>query len=124
MKARKGDLILVERVSRDYVIGKEAREYRAYEYGVVASATRDGVVKTWRAVGYGDELVSEGTAPIRPGVNYWTYPAKQIDIDGVLRAAKAHHWPGRPGRPKPFDSRAAAARAALPFRRRPLAATR
>jgi hypothetical protein len=60
-KTRKGDLILIERLDRDYYTdGRGVVERTSYVFGVVASATRDGVAKTCRLVGYGDELVSSG----------------------------------------------------------------
>jgi hypothetical protein len=107
-KARKGDLVLVERIDRDYVIGQGAVEYTTYNVGVVASATRDGIAKTWRRVGWGSALISGGHAePLQNSrlvSRYWVMPAKRIDVEAALRAAKAHHWPGHPGQPKAFDS--------------------
>jgi hypothetical protein len=103
VKARKGDLIVVERAERSYVIGQPSTETTTYHVGIVHSATREGDVKTWCALGYGDELVS----PYGQTVKYarrWVMPAKEIDVDAALRAAKAHHWEGHPGQPKPFDS--------------------
>jgi hypothetical protein len=102
-KARKGDLIVVERVSRSYVIGAPSVETTDYAVGVVASATRDGDVKTWRALGYGDALLSD----YAQGVKYarrWVVSSKEIDVEAALRGAKANHWPGHPGQPRPFDS--------------------
>lgn len=128
-KARKGDLILVETVSRNYYSHAAYEEAKAagrtlpttttkYEFGVVDSATREGFVKTWRAVGYGDALTSDGytqkivTYPIE---RWWVMTAKTIDVEGVLRAAKAHHWPGHPGQPKAFDTLDEAKQVAKPF---------
>lgn len=117
-KARKGDLILVERVSHNHWSLAAYEEARAagrtlpdtetdYTFGVVASATRDGVAKTWHSVGWGDELVSTGYAqPVASRLvnRYWIQPAKQVDVEAVLRAAKAHHWPNHPGQPRAFDT--------------------
>lgn len=118
-KARKGDLVLVEQVSRNYWSVAAVQEAKAagrklpetetsYQFGVVDSATRDGVIKTWREVGYGDDLLTGGRAlpflTFDSFVRCWVLSAKKVDVDAVLRAAKAHHWPGHPGQPKPFDS--------------------
>jgi hypothetical protein len=113
-KARKGDLILVERVSRNcYSLAAYAEAKAAgrtlpdvetdYQFGVVASATRDGQVKTWRSIGWGDELLNASDQPIRYD-RRWVKSAKCVDVTGVLVAAKAHHWPGHPGQPMPFDT--------------------
>jgi hypothetical protein len=118
IKGRKGDLILIERVNHNHwslaaredakAVGRTLMEVETtYEFGVVASATRDGQPKTWHSVGWGDELVSTGYAqPVMSRLvnRYWIQPAKQVDVEGVLRAAKAHHYPNHPGQPKPFDS--------------------
>lgn len=123
---RKGDLILVETVSRDSYSSAARREAKEagrelvterteYTYGVVASATRDGAVKTYRAVGYGEELVSTYARPLSAGNRCWTMSAKEIDVMGVMGAAKAHHWDGHPNQPKPFSSLADAQAAARPF---------
>ncbi len=102
-KARKGDLVLVERVTRDFVIGQGSQQRTAYDFGLVASATREGVVKTFRAVGWGDSLLSESAEPIRHA-RCWVMYAKTVDVNGVLVAAKAHHWEGHPGQAKAFDT--------------------
>lgn len=116
MKARKGDLVLVERTERSYAIGQPTTERTTYTFGVVHSATREGVVKTWSPVGYGDQLVSDYGQQIGRDTAY-VMPKSDIDVTGVLGAAKAHHWPGHPGQPQPFDSLDAAKNAARPFKR-------
>lgn len=101
--ARKGDLVIIEETHRDYIIGEGTRERTSYSVAVVASATRDGRVKTYRGVGWGDELLSTNAVPVRHERCY-VASAGDVDIDATLRAAKAHHWPGHPGQPKAFDS--------------------
>ena len=103
MTARKGDLIVVECVSHSYAVKGPRTVNTTYRVGVVASATRDGQVKTWQANGYGDQLLSGYPQPIRYDHN-WTTSAKEIDVDGALGAAKAHHWEGHPGQPQDFDT--------------------
>lgn len=117
MKARKGDLVLVERTERSYVIGQPTTETTTYMFGVVHSATREGVVKTWSPVGYGDQLLSDYGQQLTRDQRAYVMPKADIDVSGVLGAAKAHHWPGHPGQPMPFDSIDAAKSAALPFKR-------
>jgi len=102
--ARKGDLVLVETVERSYRIGAPSTETTSYSFGLVHSATRDGVVKKWSGVGYGDELVSDVGVKLRPGQRIWVLPKTEIDVAAVLQAAKTHHWPGHPGQPMPFES--------------------
>jgi hypothetical protein len=108
----------VERVDRGhYTDGRGVVERTSYEFGVVASATRDGVAKTWCGVGWGDNLISDGCAqPVASRLvsRYWVLSAKEIDVDGVLRAARAHHWPNHPGQPMPFASLDDAKAAARP----------
>jgi hypothetical protein len=118
IKARKGDLILIERVDHNYYSVAAHEEAKAAgrelpdtettcTFGVVASATRDGQPKTWYSVGWGDELVSTGYAqPVMSRLvnRYWVQPAKQVDVEAVLHAAKAHHYPNHPGQPKPYDT--------------------
>ena len=104
MKARKGDLVLVEITQRSYVIGRPSEESTTFHFGVVHSATRDGLIKTWSSVGYGDELVSDYGRKLNRGERAYVMPKASIDVDAVLRAAKDHHWPGHPGQPMPFDS--------------------
>jgi hypothetical protein len=109
-KARKGDLVLVEIVlDRDFT--KTTTEYR---FGIVASATREGLVKTWYSVGWGDELVSDSEQPIG-FQNRLVASQKDVDVNGVIKAAKAHHWPGHPHQPKAFDSLSEAQAIAKPF---------
>jgi hypothetical protein len=95
-------------------------ERTSYVFGVVASATRDGVAKTCRSVVYGDDLIAGGYAQqvnSRLVSRFWVLSANDVDVAGVLRAAKAHHWTGHPGQPMPFDSLDEAKAAARPYLR-------
>lgn len=116
MEARKGDLVLVERTQRTYVIGQPTEERTTYHFGVVHSATRDGQVKTWSSLGYGDQLVSEYGQKLSTGERTYVLPQAEIDVTAALTAAKAHHWPGHPGQPMPFDSLEEARDTVRPFR--------
>jgi hypothetical protein len=113
-KARKGDLILVERVTRNHYSVAAYAEAKAagrtlldvettYEFGVVTSATREGDVKSWQAVGWGDELLGSAQ-PIRNS-RRWVMPAKNIDVERLIAWVKsAHHYPDHPGQPMPFST--------------------
>jgi len=124
-KARKGDLILVEQVTANFYSVAAHAEAKAagrtlpavtteYQFGAVASATREGEVKTWRAVGWGEALLSGHAEPIRYA-RRWVMTAKQIDVTGALIAAKGHHYAGHPGQPKPFGTYAEARECVRPF---------
>lgn len=114
-KARKGDLILVKKISSiSYSVAAvaEARDAgRAlptasadFWFGIVASATRDGLVKTWTRINWGETLDMTGHAEKIGNCGHWTLPAKVVDVTAVLTAAQAHHWPGHPGQPQAFAS--------------------
>lgn len=103
--ARKGDLILVETVNSTYVIGQGRSESTEYRFGVVGSATRDGAVKTWLGLAYGEsDLLADYAVPIRYA-RHWTGSAKDVDVEAVLRDAKAHHWPNHPGQPMAYATK-------------------
>lgn len=115
MTARKGDLIVVECVSHSYAVKGPRTVNTTYRVGVVDSASRTGTVKTWRAVGYGDQLLSS----YAQGVKYdkhWVMSEKDVDVDGALGAAKAHHWEGHPGQPQDFDTLDEVRAALRPFK--------
>lgn len=114
--ARKGDLVLVEDVSHDYVAGVGRSERVSYQFGVVASATRDGLVKSFRSIGWGDDLLSESAELLRGRRCVVASRSDLTSVEGVLVSAKAHHWPGHPGQPMPFDSVEDARDVVRPFR--------
>jgi hypothetical protein len=124
-RARKGDLIIVETISRNaYSVAAEreardagrelARTVTSYGIGVVASASREGVVKAWSPVGWGGKLIGPDGDPLR-GRRCWSLSSQEVDVAGALTAAKAHHWPGHPGQPKDFDTLAEAREVIRPF---------
>lgn len=125
-KARKGDLILVEETTRNYYSVATYAEAKAagqtlpesettYQFGVVASATKEGEVKAWSQLAWGDELINASSSRPIGHSRRWVMSAKTIDVAGVLTAAKSHHYPGHPGQPKPFSSFDEAKRLAQPF---------
>lgn len=117
MKARKGDLVLVERTEHVYYTDKPSTDRTTYEFGMVHSATREGVVKTWSSLGYGEQLVSEYGRPLTRHEKAYMMPKAEIDVEAVLWAAKAHHWPGHETQPMPFDSFETAREIARPHRK-------
>jgi hypothetical protein len=109
--------VLVERTERTYGIGIPSTERTTYEFGMVASATRDGVLKSWFRIGYGDQIVSEYQSILtREERAAYVLSQSEIDVSAVLTAAKSHHWPDHPGQPMPFDSVEEAREIARPFR--------
>lgn len=97
-RARKGDLILVERTDRDYSAGTGAGVERiSFHYGRVASADRDGVAKTYEDA-YGGNPV-----PIKPTDRVRVMSAENVDVDAVMEASRRHTYPGTE-QAKPFDS--------------------
>ena len=123
--ARKGDLILVEYRSRPHYTARVLVEAKArgrtlpdvqteYVFGMVASTTRDGEVRTWRETGFGDQLLMTAAQQIGRD-RHWVLSAKMIDVAAALTAAKAHHWPGHPGQPQSFETFEQAHQAVLPL---------
>jgi hypothetical protein len=115
MKARKGDLVAVQRTTRDYVTGQGSTERAEVQLAMVESVDRNGVVKSYRTVGWGDELVSDTAQKVDP-VREKTLAVSQdrVDVRAALEAAKRHTWPNST-QPKAFDSFEEAARVAKQF---------
>jgi len=115
MEARKGDLILIERKEIISSLTEPRRERVTYEFGMVASATRDGVVKSWHMLQWGEGVISPNDVVLPRHARMWVMPKKGIDVLGALAAAKAHHWDGHPNQPKPFDTFEDARECVRPF---------
>lgn len=116
--ARKGDLALIERQAVTYST-TEGRQVRTeYVFAVVASATREGVVKTYTQAG-SDCAQSMGRFYVERCFveRCFVMPAADIDVAAVIEAAKAHHWPGHPGQPMAFESIEVAREIARPFKK-------
>lgn len=104
LKAKKGDLVVIERTIRDYVAGQRGITERTdYVFGVVDKVNRDGVVQTYRTPGYGDELISANPMPVMPREKARVLSAQTVDVAAVLAAAKAHTYPNS-DTPMPFKS--------------------
>lgn len=108
--ARKGDLAIVERTSRSYVIGKPTEERTEVHVGVVTSTDKDG-----RITGYSTS--ADGSYPqkvdnVREKV--LKLEAERVDVPAAIEAAKQNEWsPGKPG--KPLDSVEHAKEVVKPF---------
>lgn len=103
MKAKRGDSVAIVSETRDYVIGQGSSTATRVELGQVTSITRDGAVKAFRSLGWSDS----SARPIERVVGFRQaiiIPATQIAPDDVQSVAKAHHWPGHPNQPRPFES--------------------
>lgn len=96
--AKKGDLVLVKRTTRDFVIGKESTERTDYTYGVVGQVDKNGIVKT-----YSTNPDGSYPTPVRPGDQTYAANAEQVDVGAVMAAARAHTYPNSTT-PMPFDS--------------------
>lgn len=103
--ARRGDLVVIERVQRDYVIGRGSSECRRFEVYEVAGLFRDGRIKTVRSLAWSDA----SPEPLARMVGFersHVIDARRIDKDAVVKAVQAHRWPGHEDSAliKPFDS--------------------
>lgn len=102
-RAKRGDLVIVAREYRDYIIGQPSREYTTCEVGTVTSITRDGVVKAFRSVHYyGQDGCEESTqlSYLPKPFEALIVPAAKIDVQAALKTAYEHCWPsGHPCMP-------------------------
>src|SRR5690348_7057698 len=99
MKAKRGDLVVIERKTSYVTTSEGYRERVEYEVGIVTSITRDGAVKAFRGRYDSPQAVANTFGFLRSLV----VPATDIDVEPAARAAWANEWrPGYPG--KPFDS--------------------
>jgi hypothetical protein len=100
--AKRGDLVVVESVHTDYVIGKGCKSHSEFTVGVVTNITRDGQIKAVRTVGYRSTVELARMVGFRKA---HMVPKKSIDVDAALGSAAEHTWTGRPGdTPKYFDT--------------------
>jgi hypothetical protein len=105
VKAKRGDLIVIETVQRDYVIGQASTERRLFEVYEVAGLFRDGRVRTVREVAWSGNRAQEveGRRRVLGLVNTYLLPAVGVDKPAVIEAVKAHTYPGS-NIPMPFSS--------------------
>jgi hypothetical protein len=117
MKARRGDVVLIVRTTRDYIIGQAARERTDCSFALVSSITRDGMVKKVRRIAYGSDVLESAPSDLGLHDRVYVLPATDVDVTGLLAAAKAHHWPDHPNQPMPFGGVDEARELARPFRK-------
>jgi hypothetical protein len=96
--AKRGDLVVIQKHNRDYVIGQETREYDTFTVGIVTSVTRDGMVKMFKEAGHVDHVdytgkPDRGQAVSTVGhVRTMIVPAADVDVAGALATAACHVW--------------------------------
>jgi hypothetical protein len=111
MPAKRGDLAVIIIERQDYYIGQASPPARTeVTIHEVTSVTRDGAVKAVRGTWPGSSPVP--VERLARGARILTMSKTAIDVPAALDVARAHHWAGHPGQPRPFDS-LAAVRAAL-----------
>lgn len=105
MTAKRGDLIVIETVRRDYVIGQGSTERRQFEVFEVAGLFRDGRVRTVRSVAWSSNYAQtlEGRQKVIGLVRTYLLPAAGIDKGAAVEAIKAHTYPNS-DTPMPFAS--------------------
>ena len=98
-KARRGDLVVLEKRTSYTTTSEGYHEATVYDVGIVASITRDGIVKAVETR-YG------GSTPLKNmhGIGRtFVVPQGEINVREAAEAAWSNEWrPGYPG--KPFDS--------------------
>jgi hypothetical protein len=96
-RAKRGDLVVVVRKSRDFVIGQGSQERTDIHVGIATSVSREGLVKTYRG-GLIDSATPVGHDQV------YVVSAKEIDVERAYAAAREHAYPGHPDQAMPFDS--------------------
>lgn len=105
LKARRGDLIVVERIERSYTISHGSSERTRYDVMEVAGLFRDGRVRTVRSVAWKDSYTQEieGKRRMLGLVQTYLLPATDIDKEAAIKAVREHTYPNSTT-PMPFDS--------------------
>lgn len=118
VKAKRGDLLVIERTTRDYVIGQETVERRLFEMYEVAGLFRDGRVRSIRSVAWTGSATQdvEGKRRMLGLVTTYLLPAANVDKEAVTKAVQAHTYPNS-STPMPFDSIDELRALVKPFRR-------
>ncbi|HLL69096.1 MAG TPA: hypothetical protein VK453_25775 [Micromonosporaceae bacterium] len=102
--ARRGDLVVIERVEHDCTIGRDYKATLQFDVMVVSNIFRDGRIKAVRRVNDNNDDPGQ---PIDRMVGFsygYLIAAASVDKAAVIEAVRAHHWPGYPGLLKSFDS--------------------
>ena len=101
MKAKRGDLAVIERTTHDFVIGQGASERTTYVVARVVSITRDGIVKAIEEPSYQGSL---WTRTLTYDERVYVQPATTVDVALALDIARQHTWPGHDESPMPYSS--------------------
>jgi hypothetical protein len=109
--AKRGDLVVVHRVTRNYAIGQASTIHDQFDVMEVIGLFRDGRIRAVRSV---DGTYAETLDRILGYQRCWVASTDRIDKLAAIEAVKAHHWPGHPGQLKSFDSFAEARAAIVP----------
>ena len=121
--AKRGDLIVIEKIERTYFLTVGWRERAWFEVYEVAGLFHDGRVRTVRSVAWSGavEQQVEGKRAILGLVRTYLVPAARIDKAGAVEAVRAHTYPNSTT-PMPFASLDDSASPAFIDPDRPLAA--
>lgn len=92
VRARRGDLVIVHTVHRDFIIGEGPKSHDEFTIGVVTNINRDGAVKAYRPVGTDRPLPLVYLA--RSLQNVYLLPKDRVDVEAAMATAAAHTWPG------------------------------
>jgi hypothetical protein len=113
MKAKRGDLVVMERKASYVTTSDGWHEHTEYLVGVVANITRDGIVKGVRDQ-YGQRLLRD-----MHGIGQTFIVAQtEINVDAAAMAAWANPWPHKPEHTgKAFDSLDDVKACVSPFKR-------
>jgi hypothetical protein len=100
-KAKKGDLVVVERKTSSNSLVEGRREGVDIIVGVVTSTNRDGIVTGYST--YADGTFPKKVDPARERT--LKLEAERVDVQAAMEAAAANPWPQNPGKTgKPFGS--------------------
>jgi len=106
-RAKHGDLAIRETTSTTYHQGGGRQEGKQFELVRVASASKDGEVKTYHPLRYGDLGDHPTSSPVKvpAGFNrdkFHVLPTGTIDEGPAIAAARANRW--HPDRPQASDN--------------------
>lgn len=95
--AKRGDLVLIETVHRDYIIGSSGlREYWQYELHEVTSITRDGQIKAVRGLRYEYDQDPVPLARMVGVDRKWVISKAQLGVDAARKLVCSIRWEHEP----------------------------
>lgn len=115
IKARRGDLAVIERRISVYMLnGRTERSY-AYDVVLVTSVTRTGEVKAIREIQWGDDVAVQPVARIVGLESVRIISKDVVNVPEVIAHVQTHTYPDR-STPMPYKSLQAVREAIRPFR--------